>query len=332
MFLYTGVSFSQDQTFTQFFNAPLTLNPGFTGSTLEMRAGLNTRIQWPSLDNSFVTQAFALDYNIRGLNSGVGALISVDQAGALRATSASFLYSYKININNKWVVAPGLQYAYVQRNFNINDFTFGSEIVNGIDDQALVNGGTDRRDYFDFSSGAVIFSRQLWFGFSVAHVNRPNVSITGQEDRLRSSWTIHGGANLKLNTSPKKEKNAPNVNPSFIYRKQGAFDQLDMGFQVYLEPLMFGAWYRGLSVFQNESIQPNGTLALLTGITFDRFEFGYSYDFLVSGIGSRSGGAHELALIYQFKVVNRSKQLKKRQRKTFNSVPPFLREKWWDVN
>ena len=124
----------------------------------------------------------------------------------------------------------------------------------------------------------------------------------------------------------------PNVNPSFIYRKQGAFDQLDLGFQVYLEPLMFGAWYRGLSVFQNEGIQSNGTLALLTGITFDRFEFGYSYDFLVSGIGSRSGGAHELALIFQFKVVNRAKQLKKRQRKTFNSVPPFLREKWWDVN
>ncbi len=323
---------AQDQTFTQFFNAPMYLNPGFTGSVLEFRAGLNTRLQWPSLDNPFITNAFSFDYNIRGLNSGVGIYFSNDQLGVLSSNSFNFLYSYKININEKWVIAPGLQYGYVIRNSNINNYVFGSEIVNGQVDIDVIESGTNQVGYFDFGTGAVAFNRRYWFGFSVAHLNRPNVSILGGEDRIEANWSIHGGAQIKVNNSLREKPINPYFNPSFIYRKQGSFDQLDLGFQFYLDPLMFGVWYRGLAVAQERSIQANGSIGLLTGLTFDQFEVGYSYDFIVSGIGTQSGGAHEIALFYQFKVINRQKQLKKRQRKTFNSVPPFLREKWWDVN
>jgi len=323
---------AQDQAFTQFFNAPMYLNPGFTGSILEFRAGLNTRLQWPSLDNPFITNAFSLDYNIRGLNSGVGLYVSNDQLGVLNATNFNFLYSYKVNISQKWVVAPGLQYGYALRNSNLSNYVFGSEIVNGQVDSDVENAGTEQVGYFDFGAGVVAFNRQFWFGISVAHLNQPNVSILGDADRLEPTWSIHGGSQIKVNRSIKEKPIEPYFNPSFIYRKQGEFDQLDLGFQFYLDPVMFGAWYRGLALLQDNSIQANSSIALLAGLTFDQFEVGYSYDFIASGIGTRSGGAHEIALIYQFKLINRQKQLKKRQQRQFNSVPPFLREKWWDIN
>ena len=41
---------AQDPQFSQFYAAPLYLNPGFAGTTPYIRAGANFRSQWPSLD------------------------------------------------------------------------------------------------------------------------------------------------------------------------------------------------------------------------------------------------------------------------------------------
>jgi hypothetical protein len=47
---------AQDPVFTQFYAAPVQLNPALTGSTLAPRIALNYRNQWPAL-NAYVTYA-----------------------------------------------------------------------------------------------------------------------------------------------------------------------------------------------------------------------------------------------------------------------------------
>jgi hypothetical protein len=75
---------------------------------------------------------------------------------------------------------------------------------------------------------------------------------------------------------------------------------LDWGTSLQLDPLVIGLWYRGLPLDKNstESSSRRESLIGLVGIQNNRFSFGYSYDFTVSGLGVGSGGAHELSFSY----------------------------------
>ena len=43
---------AQDPQFSQFYAAPLYLNPAFAGSAQEARVGINYRNQWPQIDDA----------------------------------------------------------------------------------------------------------------------------------------------------------------------------------------------------------------------------------------------------------------------------------------
>ena len=98
-----------DPQFSQFYAAPLLINPGFTGATAEHRVIFNGRIQWPNLPKAYQTMAFSYDMFRPELRSGFGLQFLTDKAGSagLRYTTARLNYSYKIVAEN-WVISPGL--------------------------------------------------------------------------------------------------------------------------------------------------------------------------------------------------------------------------------
>src|SRR5436190_1753150 len=71
IFLTANV-FAQDPEFSQYYAAPLYLNPAFTGTTNDHRFIANYRNQWPSVAQGYTTTAFSYDYNLHDLNSGFG--------------------------------------------------------------------------------------------------------------------------------------------------------------------------------------------------------------------------------------------------------------------
>lgn len=56
------VSYAQDVQFSQFYNAPLYLNPALTGTSHSSRAILNYRNQWPTAGKPFITYAASFDH------------------------------------------------------------------------------------------------------------------------------------------------------------------------------------------------------------------------------------------------------------------------------
>ena len=66
---------AQDPQFTQFYAAPVYLNPAFTGLTDNHRIAVNYRNQWPSVSKSFQTYLASYDYNLQKINSGIDELI-----------------------------------------------------------------------------------------------------------------------------------------------------------------------------------------------------------------------------------------------------------------
>ena len=79
--LSTNKAWAQDPQFSQYYSAPLYLNPALAGITQQGRAGINYRNQWPSIDANFETFSLYVDNNFDEKNSSVGLLFVNDKEG-----------------------------------------------------------------------------------------------------------------------------------------------------------------------------------------------------------------------------------------------------------
>jgi len=330
LIFYSANLVAQDPQFSQYYAAPLYLNPAFTGTSEDHRFIANYRNQWPNAARGFVTSAFSYDVNLNHYNSGVGFLATVDQAGTagMRSSQFNFLYSYKWNVSNKWVVSAGLNFGYAFRSIDLNRLIFGDQLQfdsDGnvpTDDQALFNLGNTH--YFDFNSGVLAYNKNFWFGFSASHLNTPNRSLINQEAEVPLKTSFHGGVRIPLYGGPFKKEHISVLAPSFVYKKQGRFDQLDVGLHFLYDPIMMGVWYRGIPLQQNvrDNISQDAMVIIL-GFQFEKIEVGYSYDFTVSELGPISGGAHEIALKYKLAV---AAQVKTKRKDKFIPCPTFIKK------
>ncbi|HEY5747121.1 MAG TPA: type IX secretion system membrane protein PorP/SprF [Chryseolinea sp.] len=331
-FVFAGLTASaQDPQFSQYYQAPLYLNPGFTGITPQQRIVLNHRIQWPSLPQAFQTSAFSYDIFVNELRSGFGVLVTTDKMGSAgwRTTTASLLYSYKIKLTEKIVFSPGLSFGYGTNGLDRSKLRLGDGLeYDGISLDPDVN-KLGRQSYFDFGSGFLIYSKSLWIGASFAHMNRPNLSVLNDVSRLGMKTAIHGGVRLDLSGGPSNRGRASYLTPSFIYRMQGnTFSQLDVGLNYHVDPISVGVWYRG-KPFQKTVINSisQDALILYLGLYFKSLTIGYSYDFTISEMQTASGGAHEISIVYEFNSKPSNKSVKKKYKlipcPTFNSKEGF---------
>lgn len=330
LFFCSAKLFAQDPQFSQYYAAPLYLNPAFTGTSEDHRFIANYRNQWPNAARGFVTYAFSYDVNLNHYNSGVGFLATVDQAGTagMRSSQLNFLYSYKWSVSNKWVVSAGLNFGYAFRSIDLNRLIFGDQLQfdsDGnvpTDDQALFNLGNTQ--YFDFNSGVLAYNKNFWFGFSASHLNTPNRSLINQEAEVPLKTSFHGGVRIPLYGGPFKKEHISVLAPSFVYKKQGRFDQLDIGVHFLYDPIMLGVWYRGIPLQQNvmDNISQDAMVVIL-GFQFEKLELGYSYDFTVSELGPISGGAHEVAVKYKLQMAT---QVKTKRKDKFIPCPTFIKK------
>lgn len=323
-------AFAQDPQFSQYYQAPLYLNPGFTGITPQQRVVLNHRVQWPNLPQAFSTYAASYDIFVNELRSGFGFLFTTDKMGSAgwRTTTAALMYSYKIKLTEKIVFSPGLSFGYGSNGLDRSKLVMGDGLeYDGISLDPDLN-KLGRQNYFDFGSGFLLYSKSLWLGASFMHMNQPNLSVLNDVSRLQMKTSIHGGIRMTLAGGGLKSR-ATYLTPSFIYRMQGkSFQQLDMGVNYHVDPVSVGIWYRG-KPFQKtvvNSIQQDA-LILYLGLYFKQLTIGYSYDFTISNLQTASGGAHEISIVYEFNTRSTQKDVKKKYKlipcPTFNSKEGF---------
>jgi type IX secretion system PorP/SprF family membrane protein len=326
------LTFAQDPQFSQYYQAPLYLNPGFVGITQQQRVVFNHRVQWPSLPQAFSTFAASYDIFVDELRSGFGFLATTDKmgSGGWRTTTFGLLYSYKIRLTDKIVFSPGLYFGYGTNGLDRNKLRLGDGLeYDGITLDPEVS-RLGRQSYFDFGSGFLLYNRNLWLGASFMHMNQPNLSVLNDVSRLPMKTAIHGGARLNLSGGgPKTMSRVSYLTPSFIYRMQGkAFSQLDLGVNYHVDPISVGVWYRG-KPFDKTVINTvaQDALILQLGMYFKNLTVGYSYDFTISEMQTASGGAHEISAVFEFAAKPIRRNVKKKYRlipcPTFNSKEGF---------
>ncbi len=309
-------SMAQDPQFSQFYAAPLYLNPALVGSSDQARVGLNYRNQWPSLDAKFVTTSAYFDYFFEDYNSGVGMIITSDREGlaGLRSTSIGLQYAYQLRLTDKLSFRPGVQVAYIMRDINFDRLTFGDQY----DETGFISPSTAEGfntgsgvNFADLSAGGILYSGKFWIGYSMFHMTEPNQSFIGEDSPLPRKSSVHGGYKISLapkasrGRGPMRAPSERSITPTFQYKWQGDFDQLDAGVYFTFEPIVLGLWYRGIPFKTFEEFSNNESAVFLIGISSNNLNIGYSFDYTLSELGIGSGGAHEISIAYEFPLRSR---------------------------
>jgi type IX secretion system PorP/SprF family membrane protein len=327
LILSSGVTaLAQDPQFSQFYAAPLYLNPAFAGSTNQARAGVNYRNQWPAIDANFTTMSAFFDYYIEDKRSGIGALLMRDQEGLAGLTSISIAlqYSYDLEITDHLGFRPGFQVGLYNRDVNFDRLTFGDQfdpMTGEFIDQptAEVFSTNFSKTFVDLSAGGIFFTPVAWLGVGAFHLNKPNQSIIDEKSQLPIKLSVHGGFKYFMKsgvvgTGVYAREGERSIAPAFQYRHQGQFDQLDLGVYFTFEPLVLGAWYRGVPFKSVNGFVNNESIVLMLGFiklgsmnkngARDALQIGYSFDYTISKLGPGSGGAHEFSLVYTWPMRN----------------------------
>ncbi|WP_420316031.1 type IX secretion system membrane protein PorP/SprF [Ekhidna sp.] len=299
---------AQDPQFSQYYAAPLYLNPGLVGINQKGRMGINYRSQWPNLDANFETFSAYFDYHFEDYYSSAGIIFTRDQEGiaGLNSTSIGLQYAYQLQLNYKWTFRPGVQAAYYIRDLNFDKLTFGDQFDNTGQVRPttgeVFNTGLNAQ-FFDLSFGGVLYNPSLWLGGALHHVLEPNQSIAGGNAPLPKRFSIHGGYRIPLNPlTTRTDLGERSITPSFNYRTQGDFDQLDLGAYFTLDPILVGLWYRGIPIKNTDGVVNNEAIIFMIGMQSNRATFGYSFDYTISDLGIGTGGAHEISIAYSFSL------------------------------
>ncbi len=299
----------QDPFFSQFYNAPLTLNPALTGISYgNIQVTANYRNHLSTFD-PFETYAFSLNASMleNKLNNdfgGLGILMVNDVSGiGLKNLKAmlSLAYHKSLGPSGNHFLALGFQGGIDQTNLDFGNLSTQSQWVDGRGiDQNLDNGERftgDNTVLLDFQAGLMWYSfigdhTTLFAGSSVYHITEPEKSITDENSKLSRRYVIHGGGKFGVGARV-------NIVPNLVFMQQsssnvintGLLLEYDLSVKNQNQIITAGAWLRNTSA-----------VIINTGLEIKNFQIGLSYDLIISDIRTATNrGGVEIALTYNFR-------------------------------
>jgi type IX secretion system PorP/SprF family membrane protein len=317
----SGSLFAQDKHFTQFYAAPLSLNPALTGAMEgSYRVGAIYRDQWRKvLDNPIKTFSMFADLRFetgKKRNSddaiGLGIMFFNDKVSVVDFSTTqiavSLAYHKALGVNNRQFLTFGMQGGLTQRNVNYGSLNFHDQFDGNTGyslstDEVLPG---NNFSYSDFSLGLNYTAQigkdgRFFAGTSLHHILQPEISFyenTGKGDKLYTKYSVQLAANLPLTRD-----NRVQIHPRFLVSAQGPHLQVNTGTNLRFAmgqygstALHFGAWAR--PVRNSDGFGLDAVVALV-GIELDNMLFGLSYDLNLKALqANQRQGAFELSVTY----------------------------------
>jgi type IX secretion system PorP/SprF family membrane protein len=319
---------SQDAHFSQFYAAPLLLNPALSGSyNGTFRISTVYRDQWYSAtDNSLRTFSasgdakFKLGNNLKGNNDivSVGINFFSDRIATFDLNTNEILlttaFHKSLNKKKNQYLGIGIQGGIFQKEINYEDLLFGDQFnaIDGYDLQTLENLPTNSRGYFDLSTGVYYSSApsrdfNYHLGVGVFHLTQPNLSFyndinvidpnINKGDTLFRKFSFHTGATFQRG---ERLSFQPRIN---VLTQEKHFEaNVGTQFRYKINPqagqyLTFGLYARGVKNFDNYGLE---SLIGLVGYERNNFLVGISYDQAITQLirDRRSLPSLEISIIY----------------------------------
>ncbi len=262
-------------------------NPGAAGGNDALCVNSLHRQQWVGWDEGRpVTTVFTFDMPIEAMSSGVGLSIVEDQIGFENNLNVMLNYAYRLELSSG-MLGIGVGLGVFNHSIDGDWKTWGS--INGgpvYDDPAIPH--MENVTAFDVNFGITYYSEDFWIGLSSTHITNPTLNYDIESpSKLTRHMFLSGGYAYSL----------PNPSFDLIGSAMVASDVSTIDFQINGKLLYEKKFWGGVSYRHTDAIVPMIGIHLINGISF-----GYSYDVVLSKVGSYNSGSHELMLRYCFNV------------------------------
>ena len=306
--------------FSQYYASPLNLAPSFAGSVDGSRLAFNYRDQWANISGVFRTYSAAYDLNVPKIHSGFGVLLARDEAGDGNLARTDFGVSYSwyglLNKTYQLYFRPGVHFKLTQRSIDFQALIFGDQITpSGITSVTIQPPPQDvKKTYIDATASGLLYNPDFWVGISVDHLFKPVDAFYDPNYRVPLKYSVFAGYKFKLGQRGRHygRSSSGKIEDWFFvssyFRMQSLSMQMDIGGYWNHLPFTLGIWLRGLP-YLNIVKTPNiDAVVFLVGYRIYNFDVGYSYDMTVSPLGIKTGGSHEISIVYRFNATLKSKK------------------------
>ncbi len=312
-FIFTAKS--QDIHFSQFTNAPLALNPALTGDINgEFRLGYLYRNQWNSVASPFISSSVYSDKKfmeekLKGNFVGGGLSLLSDNTGSgslsMIHLGLNLSYHHFLNKTQTQKIFGGIQIGLFQKSINPailvyeNQFNYVDADFTGSSNGENITNTSIIRPDIQIGAGYWYNAKNYYInsGISVAHINMPDQSFTGNKDLLSPKLIVHADGQYNISKYLF-------ITPSIMFLYQNKAKQLNIGAvinhgfgksfkeNIYLKA---GLWYRVGDAFN-----------FLVGVNHNNWQFNFTYDVNASNlyVASNYNGALELSIIYTHNLFN----------------------------
>lgn len=314
--LTSTAAWAQDPHLSQFFHAPMHLNPALTGALdADLRLAGHYRSQWGSISVPFNTAAASAEMSIhKGISDddqmGVGLFLMNDQAGDgnLRRTQAQLSYAYykSLGAEGTTFLSLGVQAGFLQSNIDFSKLFYDNQWNGDAVDKTLNSGESilDRPTFLvpDVSAGigfqmAASDQVNLYVGGAMFHLNEPNIGMSSSVQRLLNR-KIHtyAGADIAVGENF-------TLSPRVIYARQGEHAELNGGISGRIQfgrnsinddpnAFLLGVMYR---LDNNDAFYP------MVRFDYGPIAFALTYDVNISKAerASAGQGGPEIAIIWK---------------------------------
>jgi type IX secretion system PorP/SprF family membrane protein len=304
---FTGSA--QDHIYSQFFNAPLYLNPSLTGQFEgDIRMNMLYRNQWSGLSGTLSYLNASADLNIPNFGGGLGLQFNRSSEGTafLVKNNIAASYSYSVG-SDDFVLSFGIQAGFTNRQINWNKLVFSDQIDNRLGYIPGSISGAQLPDmaskfFFDPAAGVNLVYGSFMAGLAMHHINEPDESFSGAQAKLPRRITANASYRLPLTRNYNYGSDEGSyLIPSIIYYKQGNVSSMSAGAQFKYKGVNTGLWYR--------TAGEGGPDAIVVSLIFDIFSrsrngeklrLGISHDATTSKINyTNTNGTTEASIGYE---------------------------------
>lgn len=305
LFFYTQFNNAQDVVFTQSFLVPETINSSFAGANRGLKSGAVFKSQWRSSALKVSSNFAFIDTWFERFKTGIGVsfLNQKENGSNYTFNQVNLNFAMAFQINDNWFFRPSISAGFGFKSYGFQNLLFEDQInLNG----SFLNTPTNdpsilktQRSFTDISSSILFNNENSWIGLTVRHLNKPNISLTDVGNLpLDIFFSVHAKYNLPfLNNIRTWLANKSEVYILSNYMSQGANNRLDAGFQYVFDDKIT----LGITMISTSSIYTQNAFSAFTGVNWQGYRFGYSYEFNTSEL-INTGGIHEFSISYDFSL------------------------------
>ncbi len=279
-----GLSFhvhaQQDLMLSQQFFSRINVNPAGTGNNEKFDLFLLGRFQWAGVKNSPKTALLNFTGYSERLKSSLGLTVNYDNVGVGHSTTnAQLVYSYHLDITDKYILSLGLSGG--------ANFGYFNPADNIMRDEKEYNSDTYEKDKRtevtpDLNFGFEFTSMHWMVGASCTHLLNDS-STTFKSGR---HFYFYGRGFIPLSERF-------DIAPALVYMHKYKTNMLEVNAMLFFDKFVwFGAtWRPDLSNPVDMSM-----LAFNLGVEWNMFRVGYTYDLNVGRFNNLPSNTHEIML------------------------------------